>query len=845
MTDTNHTESDDDDVLPVSRRSVLRTAGAAGAVGAIGSQPAAAARPKRRIVGVQPGRAGIVNRGLPADRTIKTLDFGRIGQAIVGRWPDQALRGLQRNPNVRYVEDDRTIWPEGHGGADLDWGADRIDAEIAHEAGHTGAGVSVAIVDSGIDLRHDELVDTLHHSLHFAPNVCDSGDCPEDWHDDNGHGTLVAGIVAASHDTGNRPIGVAPEATLHAVKVWAGATEEGFSSDLAEGIKWVADNDIDIANMSLGSSHSQTVEDAMEYATARDVVLISSAGNERGGDVTFPGGYPQDVGVSGITELDELSTISSTGPEVDIGAPTAPAPGSPQDGRGVLTTRLNGGTHRTGGTSSAAPHVAGAAALLLANGTPPGDVQDVLESTAEDLGLDAQEQGAGLVDVANALGLDSANDLLEVETRGTGARRHEHASLIGRVNHLVGSDTAEVFFEFRIQGTSGWERTDGEEISPDEPIAPILGNEELFGQIAEDLEPDTRYDFRAAATVTEDAEGWESTEHGERLVVTTLGYPTAAFEVANDPPVNEGDTVIFDASASEAPTDRHTGQPREIKEYKWDFGDGTTETTDEPTIEHSYGPVGEGNYGTFDVTLTVTDKDDGSDEELSVTEQEIRINAYPIAEFDVLVDPPEQPAVRGEPVAFDASASFDPDGEIDEYEWDFGDGIVETSDEPTIEHTYDEGGLMTVTLTVTDDDGAAHEERSVHREDVTVHIRVSIDVKPSENGTNPVNLRDETIIPVAVLHTADFDSPAALDPDTVRFGAPPTIDTGDGAAPIHDGGHVDDVNDSGDEDWHCHFATGDTGFDRDDDEAKLAGETDDGTPVFGFDDVRIVGGGRS
>ena len=510
----------------------------------------------------------------------------------------------------------------------------------------------------------------------------------------------MAGIVAAT-DNDIDIVGVAPEATLHAVKViWGDG--EGFESDLADGLVWTADRELDVANMSLGqTSPSEVVEDAMQYAVDRDVVLVASAGNRNGGAVTFPGGYDQDIAVSSISQEDELSNFSSVGPEVDICAPGGSR--QPQPGDDVLSTRVDGGTFRLRGTSMAAPHVAGAAALLLAGGVDPGDVKSILQNSAEDLSLDAEEQGAGLLDIPAALG---------------------------------------------------------------------------------------------------------------------LATPTAVFTFAPTLP-NEGETVTFDGSTSHV-------NGIDIVTYDWEFGDGTTESTSEPVIEHAYD-----DWGDFTVELTVTDEAGQTD----TATEEIRINAFPIATFDVVTDP----VVRDEPVTFDASDSVDPDGEIVSYEWDFGDGTAETTAEAAIEHTYETGGAMIVSLRVTDDDGASDDDISVHSETVVVHIQVAVTVKPGDDDARPINLRSESVVPVAVLHTSDFDSPAELDPDTVRVGASETVDGGDGAVPIHDGGHVDDVNNSGDADWHCHFATGDTGLSVGDSEVKLVGETVDGVPIFGFDDVRITG----
>lgn len=691
MTDSQGTESDDD--IVVRRRDILKTVGGAGAVGAFGTGTATARLPDRHIVGMEPGRAGEARR--QADQVDNTLDFGHIGQAVVGRWPERALENLERNPHVRYIEEEGVMVGDAQV---LPWGVDRVDADVVHGFGDTGDGIHVAVLDSGIRSNHPDL--EAHLGEGHAPIECDPdkgfGPCDEAWDDDEGHGTHVAGTVGAI-DNDIDVVGVAPEVTLHSVKVLDYDNTGPFGA-IADGIRIAADEGYDVANMSLSGGESSTVEDAIQYADDAGVVLVASAGNDGRKDrcddddcVGYPAAFPETTAVSSTTDVDTLSGFSSTGPEIDLAAP----------GSDVLSTTRDGGTGTKCGTSMAAPHVSGAAALLLANGTAPEDVRDELRDAAEDLFLEDFEQGAGLLNVANA---------------------------------------------------------------------------------------------------------------------REFPQPEAAFTYSPDLP-NDGEPVEFDASDS-TPEDF-------IEHYLWDFeGDGVF-------IAAGVDPSYRYDPGEYDVTLRVTDPADQTDE----VSETIRVNAFPEAAFEVVTDRP----TLGEPVEFDASASEDEDGEIVEYEWDFGDGTIETTAEDTVEHTYDEGGEKTVRLRVTDDDGASDDEISVHEETVTVSIRVSVEIKPNGNGRDPVNLRSETIVPAAVLHTADFDSAAELDPDTVRFGAPEAVDGGAGAVPEHDGGHVEDVNDSGDDDWHCHFRTGDTGFTRGDDAGKLVGVTHDGVPVFGYDDVRIVG----
>lgn len=905
MTDTHDTESED--TLPFRRRDILKAAGGVGAL-TIGADPATASRPKQHVVGTKPGRANVAARN--AADVGKVIDLKEVGQTVTGRWPEEALNGLKNNPHIRYVEElqfDTAFYslPDQI----LPWGVDRVDAEIAHNGGNTGSGIDVVISDTGIDADHPDLEANLGDG--FVPDSNDEcadsshpdGSCDEDWDDDSGnsHGSHVAGTVGAI-DNGEGVIGVAPDVTLHALKI----LPSGSHTAIEEGLKWAADQGYDVVNMSHGGSDSGPKQDGIEYAANRGVLLVAAAGNT-GGNVEFPAAYDEVIAVSNITDDDAIRGDSSRGSEIDIGAPGDQIPSAANDGE----------YRNLGGTSMASPHVAGAGAQLIANGEDAAGARDTLEETAEDIGLSDTEQGNGLLDLANALGHDSANDLTEVETEFANDIQYTEAQLNGRLTELTGNDDADVFFQYREVGGSSWTTTPTETVS----------STGLFDRPISGLAEDTAYEFRAGVTVTEPDEGWSSTEYGDVDTFETVDNPdpTASFTI--DPPVPDpGDTVEFDGSSSDpgesfgvsesdaidsyewdfeddgkfddsgktvthtftdpgdvtirlrvtdefgqidettqtfrvnelpeaafewtpsVPTDGRlpnegeeitfdagssTDSDGNIAGYEWEFGDGTTATGE--IVTHTYGPLGDGNWGNFDVTLTVTDNDGATDEATRTVE----VNAYPVAEFDVLVDPPETPAVRDEPVEFDASASMDPDdGNIVSYEWDFeGDGMfVAAGANPT--YTYDEGGEKTVTLRVTDDNGASHGELSMHDETITVHIQVTVEIIP-----DVINPRRPGNVPVAVHHTADFDSSVELDPNTVQFGTPETVNAGEGAEPAHNGGHVEDVDGDGDDDWLCHFAVPDTDFERGDDEGKLVGKTTDSPaiPVFGVDEVRTVG----
>ena len=396
----------------VSRRRVLQ--GFAGGVAAAGLVGVASANGNdRKIVGLTTD----ADFGVATDRADsvhRRLDFGHVGKAVAGNFSDAALDQLRKRADVRYVETDGTMHaigpgdegpgngPPGDGGGStsecLPWGVDRTDGDVAAANGDTGSGADVAIIDTGIDDDHPDLQANVGAGKAFVD--CRGSNCNYPWSDDDDHGTHCAGIADAVNDNGEGVQGVATEATLHAVKVLDNSGS-GSYSDVADGIRYVADQGWDVGSMSLGGGKSQTVADACEYAYDKGVLLVAAAGND--GPCTdcvgYPAAEPEVIAVSSTNKDDQLSDFSSTGPEVELAAP----------GSNVYSTVI-GGYDTFSGTSMACPHVSGAGGILMAQGDSNTQARDTLGSSAEDIGLADGEQGNGLLDAAAALGLDSSDD---------------------------------------------------------------------------------------------------------------------------------------------------------------------------------------------------------------------------------------------------------------------------------------------------------------------------------------------------------------------------------------------------------------------------------------------------
>ncbi len=275
------------------------------------------------------------------------------------------------------------------GDREIPWGVRRVNAPTVW-AKNRGEGVRVAVIDTGVDFRHPDLAPNLSGGL----NTFDEQAPPLD---DQGHGTAMAGIVAAVKD-GRGVVGVAPKAKLYAVKV-ADATGGGRLSNMIEGILWCADQRMHVANISMGMKmDSAFLNRAIKYAVSRGVTIVAAAGNSgRTVDpsVSYPAAYPEVIAVSAGDPNDQIAGFSSRGPEIDFLAP----------GVQILSAEMGGGTAAHSGTSPAAPHVAGLAALAVAQGAKsPAAVRSALDAAAVKVsGLGPAEQGAGVIDAARLI----------------------------------------------------------------------------------------------------------------------------------------------------------------------------------------------------------------------------------------------------------------------------------------------------------------------------------------------------------------------------------------------------------------------------------------------------------
>lgn len=260
-----------------------------------------------------------------------------------------------------------------------------------YSGAESGLGQTVAVLDTGVDNTHEDLDDGRVQGG-FSVIGGSATDDP------NGHGTFVAGITAAETNNMVDVAGAAPAATILPVKV-LDQHGQGFTSNVAQGVIWAADNGATVVNLSLGGPNpSQTLQLAVQHAVStKGVPVISSSGNtHKCGAPSFPGAYPEVLAVGATDVNNQWASFSTTGPYVDLAAP----------GVAIVSTLPGDGIGTRGGTSFSAPHVAAAAAIVRAT-HPAFDANEVsfrLITTATDLGSPGWDPhfGAGLINVQAA-----------------------------------------------------------------------------------------------------------------------------------------------------------------------------------------------------------------------------------------------------------------------------------------------------------------------------------------------------------------------------------------------------------------------------------------------------------
>ncbi len=288
------------------------------------------------------------------------------------------------------------------------WNFRSINVEAAW-ADTQGEGITVAVIDTGVSPVPDLEQTNIVEGYDFVNQQKEALD-------DHGHGTHVAGTIAQSTNNNMGVAGIAYKANIMPLKVLA-AAGGGTVADIAEAIRYAADHGADVINMSLGGGgDSKLLSDAIAYAHSKDVVIVAAAGNAGTNSASYPARYDQVIAVSALDSAGAKAPYSNYGAGVTISAPGG-STAAGEDG-GILQNTIDPQTGDSTfrafqGTSMAAPHVAGVAALVKASGIDdPDQVTKILYESSRKLENDELNYfGSGQLDAAAAVTLASQNNL--------------------------------------------------------------------------------------------------------------------------------------------------------------------------------------------------------------------------------------------------------------------------------------------------------------------------------------------------------------------------------------------------------------------------------------------------
>ncbi len=273
----------------------------------------------------------------------------------------QSFRKLQKYKGILFIEEDIKIKihdyypkfplsrPQGARGLPrIPWGVKEIKAPEAWKYSR-GNRIKIGVIDTGIDASHPD----IRPNIAGGVNVVQRSHSPDD---DNGHGTHIAGTIAAANKT-NGILGVSPRASIYAIKAFD-HDGSAFVSDIIMGIDWCIRNSIDIINMSFGmKSSSPSLRDSIGKAYDAGVIVVASSGNDGLKDeIDYPAGYRQTIAVGATDKNRQIAKFSNHGKGINIYAP----------GDDIFSTWLNDGYNTISGTSMATSHVSGVIAMLLA-----------------------------------------------------------------------------------------------------------------------------------------------------------------------------------------------------------------------------------------------------------------------------------------------------------------------------------------------------------------------------------------------------------------------------------------------------------------------------------------------
>jgi serine protease len=531
------------------------------------------------------------------------------------------LKKYRQEPLVEYAQADyvcRAFYTPNDPLYSYQWNFQAINMEQAWDIESGGnSNVVVAVLDTGVAYEnYQEGSRWQRKTYKLAPDLAGTTFVAgwdfinNDAHpnDDNAHGTHVTGTIAQTTNNNYGVAGIAFKTSIMPVKI-LDSYGSGTDMTLAEGIKYAADHGAQVISMSLGFAPTVTpndiplVTDAVQYAYNKGVLLVASSGNDGGAVVSLPAAYPQVIAVGAVNSANVRADYSQYGTALNLVAPGGDGVDRNGDGYidGVLQQTFNPNTRNPTdfgfwfftGTSMAAPHVSGLAALLLAQGRTNTEVINLLYQTATDLGSPSWDPtyGYGLINA--------------------------YAALTGTLEPDTTPPTISNVAATGVTGTSAtitWTTDEPSDSTVNYGTTTSLGNAKSDSALVTshsvtltNLAKDTQYYYKVES---KDASGNTATAPENPNSFTTKPNQVPVADAGPDQSALINEQVQFDGSGSYDPDGT-------IVSYHWNFGDGATGTGQNPT--HAYTAT-----ATYTATLTVTDNNwaTGTDTTVvTVTEQ--------------------------------------------------------------------------------------------------------------------------------------------------------------------------------------------------------------------------------
>ncbi len=502
------------------------------------SQEAQADEKKMRIL---EKRAVKGRREAPSLDNVHTLSFDST------RSVEELAKIYSDRPGVDYAEP-RAVAKAAFSPNDthyaLQWAIDKISADEAWDTTTGDAGVIIAIVDSGVDYLHPDLAGVIWRDTDNSPGH-DFLNNDNDPMDDFRHGTHCAGIAGA---VGNNAVGIAGiswQCKIMPLK-FLDNFGEGPTDLGGEAIQWAVDHGADVISNSWNGPTTQTLNLALEYAYAHDVVVVAAAGNDATDDITYPARHPRVISVAATDETDALVSFSSYGNFVDVAAP----------GFNILSTvpvngpaRVTFGYRSLNGTSQATPHVAGVAALI--RGLHPDytadEIRSIIKTTSDPI-VSPDKYVQGRLDALGAI-----QTLIVPPTASLITRGQIQSSVIRGV---AGGENFAGYSLYIGAGNnpSAWTLL----TQSNSPVVDDLGTPEvndgvLYGGFNPGLFPLGAHTLRLILPV-----GSASLEYRTTVEIVAIQNRAPVIVALADIQINEGQEILFNVTASDADGDAVT-----------------------------------------------------------------------------------------------------------------------------------------------------------------------------------------------------------------------------------------------------------------------------------------------